>query len=132
MQPLNNDTVFDRDEVTLEVEKELSSVDWVSRGAVTPVKNQGQCGSCWSFSTTGAVEGCVAISSGNLTSLSEQELINCDHTDHGCGGGLMDYAFEWISNNGGINSEQNWGYTASDGICDSTKQAYKVSVTKNH
>jgi len=111
---------------------EGGSIDWRQQGAVTPVKNQGQCGSCWSFSTTGAVEGCVAIASGNLTSLSEQELINCDKTDSGCGGGLMDYAFEWIAGNGGINSEENWAYTASDGMCDSTKKAYKVSVTKNH
>jgi len=112
---------------------EAEGIDWREQGAVTPVKNQGQCGSCWSFSTTGAVEGCVAIASGNLTALSEQELVNCDTVkDNGCGGGLMDYGFEWIAGNGGINSEDNWKYTAEDGYCDPTKKAYKVAVTNNH
>jgi len=112
---------------------EADGVDWRTQGAVTKVKNQGNCGSCWSFSTTGAVEGCVAVASGNLTSLSEQELVNCNtQTDHGCNGGLMDYAFEWIASNGGLNSEENWGYTATQGTCDQSKLSYKVSVTKNH
>merc|ERR1719357_991667 len=133
MQPLSNNTEHKRENVVqLEVGELKASVDWRSAGAVTPVKNQQQCGSCWSFSATGAVEGCVAIATGNLISLSEQELVSCDKTDSGCGGGLMDYAFEWIAQNGGLNSEANWGYTATDGTCDSTKRAVKVSVTKNH
>merc|ERR1711939_140683 len=60
------------------------SVDWTSQGAVTPVKNQGQCGSCWSFSTTGALEGAWKIAGNSLTSLSEQQFVDCDHVDDGC------------------------------------------------
>jgi len=94
-----------------------NAVDWRARGAVTGVKDQGQCGSCWSFSTTGNIEGQWAIAGNALTSLSEENLVSCDTTDSGCQGGLMDNAFQWlISNQGGsIFTEDSCPYTSGDG-----------------
>ena len=77
-------------------------------------------GSCWAFSSTGAIEGINAISTGELISLSEQELLDCDKTNDGCDGGYMDYAFGWVINNGGIDTEANYPYTGVDGTCNST------------
>jgi hypothetical protein len=94
-------------------------VDWGAKGAVTPVKDQGQCGSCWAFSTTGAVEGCVAAATQKLNSVAEQQLVDCAGSEgnQGCNGGLMDYAFQWIIKNGGIAAESAYPYTARDGSC---------------
>jgi len=113
--------------VLLDESNTASAVDWRNHNAVTPVKNQGQCGSCWSFSATGAMEGDLAVEAGQLISLSEKELMDCSTENHNCEGGLMDYAFDWVINNGGIDSEADYPYSPVDGTCNVIKQRKKVA-----
>jgi hypothetical protein len=96
-------------------EADPTPINWLAKGAVTPVKNQGSCGGCWSFSTTGALEGAYQIATGSLRSLSEQQLIDCSTTfgNQGCGGGSMRMAFDYILANKGIDSEDDYPYSAS-------------------
>merc|ERR1712093_847925 len=98
------------------------SVDWTTKGAVTPVKNQESCGSCWAFSTTGAMEGALAIKNKKLVSFSEQELVDCAGSfgNQGCNGGLMDNGFKYIESKGDA-LESKYPYTGKGGSCNSAK-----------
>ena len=107
------------------------TVGWVAKSAVTPVKNQGQCGSCWAFSTTGSAGGAFQIADNPLTSSSEQDLMSCAgfSRNQGCNGGLMDNAFTWIESNC-IVAEAAYQYTpgsGTTGTCKKTAAAAKVS-----
>jgi len=99
-----------------------ASVDWNAKGAVTPIKNQGQCGSCWAFSTTGSVEGAWEIATGKLVSLSEQQLVDCSKAEgnQGCNGGLMDNGFKYFET-AAICTEDSYPYAGKTGTtCKAT------------
>jgi C1A family cysteine protease len=107
------------------------SVDWVAKHAVTEVKNQGNCGSCWAFSAVGCLEGAYAIKTGKLKEFSEQMLVDCDNVDQGCNGGLMTNAFEWVMKKSeGICSRQDYAYTSGDTSKEGQCQMEKCEVVE--
>lgn len=112
-----------------------ASADWRDGGAVVPIKDQGQCGSCWAFSTIASLEGQWFLAGNKLTSLSEQQLVDCSQNwgNFGCGGGLMDQGFTYIHDIGGVETEAAYPYTAMDGTCafDKSKIAGTLSACED-
>nr|GEV19111.1 senescence-specific cysteine protease SAG39-like [Tanacetum cinerariifolium] len=127
---LRETTPFRYDDVTAVP----STMDWRKKGAVTPIKDQGQCGSCWAFSTIAATEGITQLTTGKLISLSEQELMDCDRSgvDQGCEGGYMDDGFKFIVQNKGINTEAAYPYQATDATCNTKKESIRAANITGH
>ncbi|XP_049876781.1 procathepsin L-like [Pectinophora gossypiella] len=105
------------------------SFDWRDKNVVTRVKDQGGCGSCWAFSTTGTIEGAYARKHSKLLSLSEQQLVDCDKGDKGCNGGLMTSALKYLESAGGIQSEDSYRYTGQDDTCKFEPEKVVVKIT---
>ena len=101
-------------------------VDWRTKNVVNPVKNQGQCGSCWAFSAVSSIESAYAIAKGKLYSLSEQQVVDCSAKDNGCSGGLMDDAFQYAIDNG-MCKENDYPYVAKDGSCTKCDPVVHIS-----
>jgi len=99
----------------------VDAIDWREKGAVTHVKDQASCGSCWAFGAVGALEGATFISKGNLPDLSEQQLVSCDSSNHGCNGGMSYRAYTYVQKNKGIDTQESYPYTAKDDACDEEK-----------
>lgn len=105
------------------------SFDWREHNGVTPVKNQGQCGSCWAFSATANIESINAVKTGKLVSLSEQQIVDCDTIDHGCGGGWQEKALDYIIQTGGLEADSEYIYTHKKGDCKFNKEKVAVKIS---
>merc|ERR1711962_466555 len=111
-----------------------SDVDWVRKGYVTPIKYQGRCGSCYSFSATGALEGAWFKKTGKLLSLSEQQIVDCSrgYGNHGCGGGFYESAWKFIKSYGGSETEESYPYEAREWVCRFKKDKVVAKVSGHH
>ena len=98
--------------------------DWRDKGYVSPVKDQGSCGSCWAFSTVANLEGLYYKKKGTMVTMSEQMLVDCDTYDSACNGGLMEYAFTWLQENGGIMTDTDYPYKGYKSTCRSDASKY--------
>jgi C1A family cysteine protease len=127
---LLNNTYANRTYSSVKASALPASVDWTEHGAVTPVKDQGQCGSCWAFSATGALEGAWFLKNGSLFNVSEQQLVDCSTAEgnQGCNGGLMDDAFQYVVENG-LTTDEAYPYTATGpNACQASTKAKVVSA----
>jgi hypothetical protein len=113
---------------TFDVSNLTDSIDWREMGAVNPVKNQGMCGSCWSFSATSTIESRYFIKTGYLLNLSEQEFVDCDPNSLGCNGGMAASAYQYAIENG-MEEGADYPYTAKDGKCSYDRSKVHVEVT---
>merc|ERR1712180_180250 len=111
-----------------------NAVDWRSQGLVTPVKNQGSCGSCYSFSATGALEGAWKKARGSLPSLSEQQIVDCSgrYGNYGCRGGWYQSSWRYLRDAGGDESESGYPYTARQGRCNFNRGMVVATVKSYH
>jgi len=126
-------TTHQKKEIKVKINDNLklpSSFDWRDKGAVTPVYNQEQCGSCWAFSACEAIESQWFLTKGSLISLSPQQIVDCDNGDgdYGCEGGDTTTAYKYVINAGGLETWQNYPYTAEDGTCEFQKSKIVSSI----
>jgi C1A family cysteine protease len=106
-----------------------TNYDWNSCGVITPVYDQGQCGSCWAFSATETIESYFALDGGQLDNLSMQQIVDCDTTDQGCNGGLPENAYQYVEGAGGLDPLSDYPYTAEDGTCAFNSGEVVATVT---
>jgi len=112
-----------------------SALDWRAKGAVTDVKDQASCGSCWSFGAIGSLEGVSYLATKKLVRMSEQQLVDCSRgqkyaDNQGCDGGFSDGGFQWIIDNQGVSTEAEYKYLGQNGYCDPSKKSSGIKLSK--